>query len=60
MKIATKKKCQGIIRFVLTLALVYGAYTETGKWTALSFLLVFIAIELICSTITLVSRRTRI
>ena len=59
MKIATKKTITVIIRFVLTLALVYGAYTETGKWTALSFLLVFIAIELICSTVSLVSRRIR-
>lgn len=35
-----------IIRFILTLALVYGAYTETGVFTALSLLLIFVSIEL--------------
>ncbi len=34
------------IRFVLTLALIYGSYTETGVFTALSLLLIFVAIEL--------------
>ena len=35
-----------IIRAILTLALIYGAYTETGVFTALSLLLIFVAIEL--------------
>lgn len=35
-----------VIRFILTLALIYGAYTETGVFTALSLLLIFVAIEL--------------
>jgi len=35
-----------IIRFILTLALIYGAYTETGVFTALSLFLIFVAIEL--------------
>jgi len=34
-----------IIRYVLTLLLIYGAYTETGIWTALNFFLIFIAVE---------------
>lgn len=33
------------IRVILTLALIYGAYTETGIFTALSLLLIYIAIE---------------
>lgn len=40
-----KKKDAKYVRYFLTLLLVYGVYTETGKWTALSFLLVFVAIE---------------
>jgi hypothetical protein len=35
-----------VIRFILTLAFVYGAYTETGVFTALSLLVIFVAIEL--------------
>ena len=35
-----------IIRFVLTLALIYGAYTETGLWTGLNLLGIFIAFEI--------------
>ena len=34
-----------IIRIILTLALIYGAYTETGVFTALSLFLIFVAIE---------------
>ena len=34
-----------IIRSILTLLLVYGAYTETGVFTALSLLLIFIYLE---------------
>lgn len=34
-----------VIRAILTLALVYGAYTETGIFTALSLLLIFVALE---------------
>lgn len=34
-----------IIRWLLTLCLVYGVFTETGIWTALSFLLVFVFCE---------------
>ena len=39
------KDIHRIIRGVLTLALIYGAYTETGIWTALNFLGCWIAIE---------------
>ena len=42
------KKISVAIRFTLTLLLTYGVYTETGKWTAISFLLIFTAIEIIC------------
>jgi len=41
------KKVGVIIRVVLTLLLIYGAYTETGIWTALNFFLIFIAVEII-------------
>lgn len=30
---------------VLTLVLIYGVWTETGIYTALSFFLIFVAIE---------------
>lgn len=35
-----------IIRAILTLALIYGAYTETGVFTPLSLLLIYVVIEL--------------
>lgn len=34
-----------VIRWVLTIALTYGAYTETGIFTALSLLLIFVGLE---------------
>lgn len=34
-----------VIRAILTLALIYGAYTETGIFTALSLLLISVALE---------------
>ena len=39
------KVMQHIIRGILTLALIYAAYTETGIWTALNLLGCWIAIE---------------
>ncbi len=33
------------IRFIATMGLIYGAYTETGIITAFNFLLIFFAIE---------------
>ena len=36
---------QRVIRVILTLALVYGDYTETGIFTALSLFLIFSALE---------------
>ena len=39
-------KIQKIIRYVLTLLIIYGAYTETGTWTALSLFLIFMGIEI--------------
>ena len=35
------------IRWALTAALVFGVYTETGIWTAISMTLIFVAIEII-------------
>ncbi len=34
-----------IIRSILTLALIYGVYTETGVWTTISLLLISVGIE---------------
>ena len=34
-----------LIRGILTLVLIYGAYTETGVWTAANFLGCWILIE---------------
>ena len=33
-------------RIILTLALLYGVYTETGLWTTLALLIVFVILEL--------------
>lgn len=41
----TKKTYRTICRVILALALIYGVYTETGKWTASFAFLTFIAIE---------------
>jgi len=38
-------KFSTIIRCVLTTALIFGVYAETGIWTALSLFLIFIYIE---------------
>jgi len=35
-----------IIGIILSLLLIYGAYTETGIWTAISLLLIYVGIEL--------------
>jgi len=40
------KKLSMIIRFILTFLLIYGAYTETGIWTALSLFLIFMSVEI--------------
>ena len=37
-----------LVRWALTAALVFGVYTETGIWTAISMTLIFVAIEIIC------------
>jgi len=34
-----------VIRCILTLALLYGVYTETGIWTTLSLFLIFVGFE---------------
>jgi uncharacterized membrane protein YdfJ with MMPL/SSD domain len=39
------KKIPIIIRIILTLALVFAVYTETGIWTAVSLGLIFVGIE---------------
>lgn len=40
------RKIPIISRIILTLLLIYGVYTETGMWTALSLFLVFVGIEI--------------
>lgn len=39
------KYMQHIIRGILTIGLIYGAYKETGVWTALNFLGLWISVE---------------
>lgn len=39
-------KAFAVIRLLLTIALIYGAYTETGIFTAISLLLIIVALEL--------------
>ena len=36
----------GIVRMFLTGLLIYGAYTETGKFTAMSLILIALGMEL--------------
>ena len=40
-------KVSTAIRIILSLLLIYGAYTETGKWTALNLLLTLAGIEIL-------------
>ena len=43
-------KINGLVfcgRWALTAALIFGVYTETGVWTAISMTLIFVAIEII-------------
>ena len=35
-----------IIRWILTIALIYGVFTETGIFTAISMFLIFVSMEL--------------
>jgi len=41
-----------IIRCVLTLALLYGVYKETGIWTTLSIFLIFLNFEVMAYNTT--------
>ena len=41
-----------VIRWILTLVLVYLAYTETGIWTGICLFLIMISIELLSYVIT--------
>ena len=38
-------KLIGILRVILTLALLGGVYTETGVWTTVGFFLIFLGFE---------------
>jgi len=40
-----------IIRILVTLGLIYGAYTETGVWTTLALLLIAVSVELLAITV---------
>lgn len=39
-------KIKVIIRWTLSIALIYGVFTETGIFTAISMFLIFVSIEL--------------
>lgn len=41
----TKKKWRFIVRVILSALLIWGVYSETGKWTAIFATLTFIALE---------------
>ena len=36
-----------IIRLILTLALLYGVYTETGIWTTIALALIALSLEIL-------------
>lgn len=40
-----KKLILSVIRYILTMFLLYGIYTETGIWTTIAFLLIVITHE---------------
>ena len=40
------------LRWALTVVMIYGAYTETGHWTAASLFLIFVGIEASAHTTT--------
>ena len=42
-----KKWIQSISRYILSMALLYGIYTETGFWTTLAMLFIIINSELL-------------
>lgn len=46
-----KKQIISIVRWILTMALLYGVYAETGIWTAGALLLVFIMSELLADAL---------
>lgn len=39
-----------LVRILLTIALLFGVYSETGIWTTIAFALVFLGIELVTFT----------
>ena len=45
-----------VIRWILSLLLLYGVYTETGKWTVLVLFLMFAALELHLVSLGLISK----
>ncbi len=54
------KKIQTIIRIILTLALIYGVYTEAGIWTAVSLGLIFAGFEVITILINRIRAEIRV
>jgi len=45
MYLLSKTKRTDILRWILTSILIYGVYTETGKWTTVCIVCITIAIE---------------
>lgn len=43
----TKKLITSVIRYILTMFLLYMIYLETGIWTTGAFLLIFISSEIV-------------
>lgn len=46
-----KKKIISVIRWILTVILIYGIYTETGPWTAGAFILLTVTVEMISNAL---------
>lgn len=49
----------GIIRWVLTIALLYGVYTETGPWTAIALGLLAFYVELTVALTVMAYKKMR-
>jgi hypothetical protein len=52
------KKIGTVIRWALTVLLLCGVYTETGKWTTLTFFFAFMGFEILGPLV--VDTRTRL
>lgn len=48
----------GLLRHILTMALIYGVYTETGPFTAAALFLIYIGIEMLVILVTSIQKST--